>query len=407
MKPGPSLLLAVFGAMLAAACGPDRAPKPITESREVTLKPGDEKVNATSRDRFGDGFGGVHGSGGGIGTNAGGSGGPATAMPGPGLSADEFSWTTPPGWSELQPSQFRVINLRPANNPDADCYLSVAGGGVLVNVNRWRGQLGAPALDAAALEKLPTQKLFGIDGVKVEVEGTFSTSMPGAAPVKKENFKLLGLVADAGGQQIFVKMTGPKAIVDQERSAFDLFVASLKTKEGGAVASGAGGAKVAGGTNPASGQNPHATGGGFDPGRLQFDAPAGWVKQGDKPMRAVTFKPADAAASECYVSILGGDAGGLVNNVQRWRGQMGLPDLAAAELAKLPKIPVLGREATLVDLSGKLTDSMTHRTIEKARFLGVICPLDDWTLFVKMTGPEAEVTAQKEAFLSFCRSLRQ
>lgn len=400
MKPGSSLLLLLF----VAACGPDRTPKPITESREITLKPGDEKVNASSRDRFGEGFGGVHGSG--MGNNGG--AGSGMAMPGSGLTADDFSWTTPPGWSELPSSQFRIVNLRPARDPDADCYLSVAGGGVLVNVNRWRGQFGAPALDAAAVEKLPTQKLLGIDGVKVEVEGTFSTSMPGAPPVKKENFKLLGLVADAGGQQLFVKMTGPKAIVDQERSAFDLFVASLKTKEGGAVprdgATAAGGASGASGSNPA---NPHAAGGGFDPAKLQYDTPAGWTKQADKPMRLVTFKPANATSSECYVSLLGGDAGGVANNVQRWRGQMGLADLAAAELAKLPKLAVLGREATLVDLSGKLTDSMTNRTIENARFLGLICPLEGWTLFAKMTGPEAEVTTQKEAFISFCRSLRQ
>ena len=400
MKPGSSTVLllvpfALAGTFVLAACGSDRAPKKITESREISVKPGDEKVGATSHDRFGEGFGG-HGSGG-MGASG---GGPAMGMPGPGLSADDFSWNTPPGWSELPSSQFRIVNLRPAKNPDADCYLSVAGGGVSVNVNRWRGQFGAPALDDAAIESLPKQKLLGFDGLRVEVEGTFSTSMPGAPPVKKEDFKLLGLVADAGGQQLFVKMTGPKAIVDQERSAFDLFVASLRQKEGAAH-------RAAAPRDAESGANPHAASGAIDPSKLDYDTPAGWVKQADKPMRLVTFKPSDASSSECYVSLLAGEAGGVSNNVQRWRSQMGLQDLGAAELAKLPKLGVLGREATLVDLNGKLNDSMTNRTIEKARFLGVICPLDGWTLFVKMTGPEAEVTAAKEAFLSFCKSLRQ
>lgn len=395
MKPGFFLLL------LLAGCGSDRTPKKITESREVEVKPGEEKVNATSRDRFGEGFGSVHGAGA-MGTNGG--AGAGMAMPPPEFTADDFSWTTPPGWSELEPSQFRIVNLRPARDPDADCYLSSAGGGVLVNVNRWRGQFGAPPLDAAAVAALPKQKLLGFDGVRVEVEGTFSTSMPGSAPVKRENFKLLGLVADAGGQLFFVKMTGPKAIVDQERSAFDLFVLSLKQKEGAAPHAAA---PREGKSGASGGANPHAAGGAFDPARLQYDAPAGWVKQADKPMRLVTFKPSDAGSSECYVSLLAGEAGGVASNVQRWRSQMGLQDLAAAELAKLPKLAVLGHEATLVELSGKLSDSMTNRTIEKARFLGVICPLEGWTLFVKMTGPEAEVTTQKEAFLSFCKSLRQ
>jgi hypothetical protein len=395
VKPGSTFLLLL---LVAAACGSDRTSKPITESREISVKPGDEKVDATSRDRFGDGFGGIHGAGG-MGAPG---GGPATGMAAPSLTADDFAWKTPAGWSDLPSNEFRIINLRPAKNPEADCYVSAARGGVLVNVNRWRGQFGAPPLDAAAVAALPKQKLLGIEAVRVEVEGTFSTSMPGAAPVKKENFKLLGLVADAGEQQLFVKMTGPKALVDSERSAFDGFVASLKPSDGG----GSHGA-TSRDANRGGGADPHAAGGGFDPARIRYDAPAGWVKQAEKPMRVVTFKTAGATACECVVSVFGGDAGGLANNVQRWRGQMGLSDLPAAEIAKLPKLTVLGREATVVDLLGKLNDSMNHRTIEGARFLGVICPLDGWTLFVKLTGPEAEVTAAKEAFLSFCQSLRQ
>jgi hypothetical protein len=50
---------------------------------------------------------------------------------------------------------------------------------------------------------------------------------------------------------------------------------------------------------------------------------------------------------------------------------------------------------------------MTNRTIDSARFLGVICPLDGSMLFVKMTGPEPEVTAAKDSFVTFCQSLRQ
>jgi hypothetical protein len=326
----------------------------------------------------------------------------------PAENGDDFEWATPPGWSELPPSQFRLINLRPAKNAEADCYLSVASGGVLPNVNRWRKQFGQADVTAAEFAALPTQKLLDLDAVRVEVEGTFSLAMPGAPPINKSGFKLLGLVADAGGQQIFVKMTGPKAVVEQERSAFDAFVASVRQKEGGAPDAAAPSA-AAPPSSGDGGSNPHAgaAGGGFDPAKLQFDLPVGWVKGGDKPMRVATFTPPNTKGSECYISIFPGDVGGLTSNVNRWRSQMGLPEIGAAEIAKLPKLTVMKQQATVVDLRGKLNDAMTNRVMENARFLGVICPLDGWTLFVKMTGPEAEISAAKDDFTAFCQSLRE
>jgi len=44
-----------------------------------------------------------------------------------------------------------------------------------MNVNRWRGQFGQPAIDEAELAKLPKLALFDFDAVRVEVEGAFTT----------------------------------------------------------------------------------------------------------------------------------------------------------------------------------------------------------------------------------------
>jgi hypothetical protein len=38
--------------------------------------------------------------------------------------------------------------------------------------------------------------------------------------------------------------------------------------------------------------------------------------------------------------------------------------------------------------------------------LGLICPLPERTLFVKLVGPAATVRAERERFEEFCRSLR-
>jgi hypothetical protein len=315
-----------------------------------------------------------------------GSSGPGGA-PDSGDPADGFDFATPTGWTKQKSDTMRLVNLRPADDPSMDCYLAIAKGGVLVNVNRWRGQFGQPAIDEAGLAKLPTLPLFGFQAVRVEVEGDFTT-MSGE---KREGFALLGLVAEASGQQIFVKMTGPKEAVERERGGFVAFATSLHWK-------GAGGGA---GAKPAAGP--------VDDGSdLKYDAPAGWKKMPARQFRLVTFAIGDGKLTECVVTQLAGDGGGIAENVNRWRrDQMGLPPASNADLARLPTLKVLGVDATLVDLTGHFKDSMTKRDIDHARFVGLICPDRDSTLFVKLTGPESEVAAAFADFQAFCQSLRR
>ena len=307
--------------------------------------------------------------------------------------SDDFDFALPTGWTRQKSDGNRIVNVRPADDPAMECYLSIASGGVLPNVNRWRNQFGAPPIDDAELAKLPRLALFGQPAVRVEVDGTFTTM----AGEKREGQALLGLVADAGGQQIFVKMTGPKAAVERERAGFVAFAASLRFK-GGAPE---GGATAAGGASGAGGA------GGSDAAGVQFDVPPSWKQLPPRPPRLATFAIGDSKLTECTVNSLGGDGGGIAQNVNRWRDQMGLAAASPSELAKLPTIPALGAEAPFVDLTGHFQDEMTKRDIDKARFLGAICPNGETTLFVKLTGPEAEVAAALEDFKSFCKSLRR
>ena len=82
-----------------------------------------------------------------------------------------FRWRTPEGWQELAPTSLREINLRPAGDPDAECYLTVlpgGAGGVAANVNRWRGQLGEPPLGGQELSSLPAATLLGRPAVLID-----------------------------------------------------------------------------------------------------------------------------------------------------------------------------------------------------------------------------------------------
>lgn len=62
--------------------------------------------------------------------------------------------------------------------------------------------------------------------------------------------------------------------------------------------------------------------------------PAGWIEAPDpRPMRLATYTvPALAGPVEVAVSRFAGRVGGDLANVNRWRGQMGLPPIGADEL---------------------------------------------------------------------------
>jgi hypothetical protein len=120
-------------------------------------------------------------------------------------------------------------------------------------------------------------------------------------------------------------------------------------------------------------------------------------------MRAVTFQTPDGA--EAYVSVLSGPAGGTEANINRWRNQMGINEpMAAADIANLPKIEVMGKQCPLIELKGQFT-GMSGGPQTDAMLLGTVCELPGQTVFVKMTGPAAAVEANRDKFVAFSQSL--
>ena len=136
-----------------------------------------------------------------------------------------------------------------------------------------------------------------------------------------------------------------------------------------------------------------------------WDLPEGWSRGPDSQMRLATFLIQSDPLAECAVSTLYGDGGGLEGNVNRWRAQMGQPPLTPEEIAALPRWPVLGAEAAVVEAAGPYT-SMGGGTMDDALLLGVVCPMGGDTLFVKMTGTRAALEAERGRFQAFCLSLR-
>ena len=316
--------------------------------------------------------------------------------------ASHVAWTCPPGWTEMPTSQMRVANFRPAGDPKAECYLTLLGGeagGLGANVNRWRAQLALPALDAAGIDALPKMQFLGQEAVLLEANGTW-TGMNGMESTP--GWGLTGLLLVDPNGSAFLKMTGPAKVLADEREHFLALAKSFRPAQPAdakaaspAVPSEAPAKPPAGNAIPPEAANGSSSKEGSKDG-FAWTLPEGWRRAPDKPMRAATFFTGPGETLECYIAVFPGDTGGLLANVNRWRGQLDLPPLADSDVAKLESIPMLGRQAVLVEGEGK-----------GSQLVGAACPGQDRSVFVKMSGPPDLVKAQRAAFLAFCRSLEE
>ncbi len=138
---------------------------------------------------------------------------------------------------------------------------------------------------------------------------------------------------------------------------------------------------------------------------LRWSTPAGWSELPTSALRVANFRVGDDERAECYLTLLGGDGGGLAANVNRWRAQMGLGALSADEVAKLPRRTLLGADATLVDLRGSFS-GMGGAAIDDARLVGLLAIGAQGAAFLKMTGPSSALENELDSFLALAASLQ-
>jgi hypothetical protein len=137
--------------------------------------------------------------------------------------------------------------------------------------------------------------------------------------------------------------------------------------------------------------------------QLHWKLPAGWEEAPPGQMRVASFKVKGEGKQQADVSVvpLPGLAGGDLNNVNRWRGQVGLPPLKEEEFAKLGQpIEIAGQPSQLYDQAGENAASGG-----KTRILGAVLHREGMAWFFKMTGDDALVAQQKPAFVEFLKSL--
>jgi hypothetical protein len=160
------------------------------------------------------------------------------------------------------------------------------------------------------------------DQVRVLEETRFPRPAPAPPPPDQQKFRTLAAMFphDSDGRWWFVKFSGPADVVGAHAETFRKLVESVRV----------------------SGDADHP---------ITWDTPPGWVQEAGGPARYATLRLADReSGAEIAISSAGGT---VLQNVNRWRGQLGLEDVSPSALdAVAPVRPVNGRVAIVVDMSG-------------------------------------------------------
>lgn len=143
-------------------------------------------------------------------------------------------------------------------------------------------------------------------------------------------------------------------------------------------------------------------------GPFIYQAPIDWIEEAGSSMRIANFRFGPSGEGECYLSFLQGQSGGVADNINRWRTQMGMEPMSEAEMATIGTLKMMSSDAYFVDLKGSFKGVGDEAAIPGQRMLGAILPLGEMgmTIFVKMTGPDALVETHMLDFKRFCYYLK-
>lgn len=136
------------------------------------------------------------------------------------------------------------------------------------------------------------------------------------------------------------------------------------------------------------------------------EPPRDWQRQPPSPLRRLSYLVTGPGETRCEVSLvmLGGGAGGILENVNRWRAQIGLQPVDAAALAKESKHhPTALGEVTVVDMTGSPEKGDPLRD---GRIVAVILPFGAQTAFFKLRGNPDLAGRRKQEFLKWIGTVR-
>ncbi len=135
---------------------------------------------------------------------------------------DAWSWV--PVTSPMRKAQLKITGKEKGQVADVTFFHfgAGAGGGVDANAKRWLGQFESKE----GASKVDPQDIGGVKVTLVTTQGTFHSGMPGGPLEAIADYALLGAIIENPEGDIFIKMTGPAGLVNEQRKAFLDFIAS-------------------------------------------------------------------------------------------------------------------------------------------------------------------------------------
>src|SRR4051812_43813561 len=136
------------------------------------------------------------------------------------------------------------------------------------------------------------------------------------------------------------------------------------------------------------------------------DVPKNWEPQPLSQMRLASFlvRGANGATADISFVMLGPAAGNILDNVNRWLGQLKQPAVNEEKLrSTIQPLATTRGDVAVVDLSGEPENGDPNKD---GRIIGAIATDETGTAFFKMRGNAALVGAEKENFLKWVSASR-
>ena len=265
-------------------------------------------------------------------------------------------------------ASFRVVAADPEGEA-ADMGVTVfagAAGGILANVNRWRGEMQQPQVTQDQLTNV-----LRVDGHDIHVVD--------AANAER---RTLGAILPLAEETWFFKLTGPKAVVTEQREQFFDYINGLGIHGTSAPVA------------PTIDAMP-------DRPKITYDVPGGWVEGESTMMRVASFTVTeDDREAEIAIIPLGKSGAAQLAIINQWRSTVGLDATTEDRLPEMiENVEIGGREYEMVNFESEGADP------DKVRIIVAYATVGEHTWFFKVFGESNLVAAQHAPLTGFLESV--
>jgi len=148
------------------------------------------------------------------------------------FTVGEFAFSSPGTWewvpvtSSMRKAEFKVESKDKQQKAEVIFFHfgESGGGSTQANVDRWLGQFKEPREQINA--KIDKAKINNRAVTFVQAEGTYLSGMPGGAKTPQPNSMLLGAILESAMGSVFVRVTGPAALVKESQADFKKMIES-------------------------------------------------------------------------------------------------------------------------------------------------------------------------------------